>query len=29
MNERKIIWLLSSEGILDQSGNLIPVTPFG
>ncbi|MEE2617410.1 MAG: hypothetical protein VX677_02245 [Candidatus Poribacteria bacterium] len=29
MNERKIIWLLSSEGILDQSGNLIPDTPFG
>ena len=29
MNKQKIIWLLSSEGILDQSGNLIPGTPFG
>ena len=29
MNERRVIWFLSSEGILDQSGNLIPDTPFG
>ncbi|MFP6722353.1 MAG: hypothetical protein VCF25_19070 [Candidatus Poribacteria bacterium] len=29
MNERKIVWLLSAEGILDQSGKLIPETPFG
>ena len=29
MNERRMVWLLSSEGILDQSGNLIPDTPFG
>ena len=29
MNERRVIWLLSSEGILDQSRNLIPDTPFG
>ena len=29
MNGRRVMWLLSSEGILDQSGNLIPDTPFG
>ena len=29
MNERRVIWFLSSEGILDQSRNLIPDTPFG
>ena len=29
MNERRVIWFLSSEGILDQWRNLIPDNPFG